>query len=164
MECEDIYGSKSMERSGGIFPSVALRENRHLNGCPQQVRHESWSLEAHEAVYNVIVYQKRKIRAQLLLAPKQKMLRLRPSRITPRQSVGMRVDPRYEKQPTHEPCAAPRTSSSPLNFPFHSSLVSFSPSFLQHMCSRFCAIEHVFGNMYRCASTGSMHVCDYNCT
>ena len=33
----------------------------------------------------------------------------------------------------------------------------------EHVCSRFCLISHVFGNMYRCESTGAVHICDMNC-
>lgn len=33
----------------------------------------------------------------------------------------------------------------------------------QHVCSTHCQIEHCFGNLYRCQSTGISHVCDFNC-
>mmetsp|Transcript_37122 Transcript_37122/g.94863 ORF Transcript_37122/g.94863 Transcript_37122/m.94863 type:complete len:120 (+) Transcript_37122:250-609(+) len=32
-----------------------------------------------------------------------------------------------------------------------------------HVCSRFCAIGHQFGNLYRCESSGTVHICDWNC-
>lgn len=39
-------------------------------------------------------------------------------------------------------------------------------NFLQldsHQCCHTCQITHEFGNMYRCASSGQVHVCDSNC-
>ncbi|CAG9465826.1 unnamed protein product [Pedinophyceae sp. YPF-701] len=33
----------------------------------------------------------------------------------------------------------------------------------QHTCTRFCQMGHEFGNVYRCCSTGKLHVCDSNC-
>ena len=33
----------------------------------------------------------------------------------------------------------------------------------QHKCNRFCQFEHVVGNVYSCASSGTTHVCDANC-
>ena len=32
-----------------------------------------------------------------------------------------------------------------------------------HRCTRFCAFEHLFGNVYLCRSSGSHHCCDSNC-
>jgi len=33
-----------------------------------------------------------------------------------------------------------------------------------HTCSRFCKIDHIFGNVYQCCQSGQTHVCDKNCT
>ncbi|KAJ7537469.1 hypothetical protein O6H91_11G006700 [Diphasiastrum complanatum] len=32
-----------------------------------------------------------------------------------------------------------------------------------HRCSYSCRVEHIWGNLYRCVSTGITHVCDKNC-
>lgn len=33
----------------------------------------------------------------------------------------------------------------------------------EHVCSRFCRISHQFGNLYRCETSGTVHICDMNC-
>uniref|UniRef100_A0A061RXP7 F-box protein skip31 n=1 Tax=Tetraselmis sp. GSL018 TaxID=582737 RepID=A0A061RXP7_9CHLO len=33
----------------------------------------------------------------------------------------------------------------------------------EHICTRFCQISHLFGNAYRCETTGAVHICDINC-
>merc|ERR1711977_136753 len=33
----------------------------------------------------------------------------------------------------------------------------------EHTCGWNCQIDHVIGNMFRCVSTGSVHICDQNC-
>lgn len=33
-----------------------------------------------------------------------------------------------------------------------------------HQCTRHCQIRHVLGNMYECAASGQVHICDQNCT
>lgn len=35
---------------------------------------------------------------------------------------------------------------------------------VQHECSHRCNVQHLFGNAYRCATSGQMHICDSNCT
>ena len=32
-----------------------------------------------------------------------------------------------------------------------------------HVCTRFCNFSQVFGNVFQCSTSGSMHVCDDNC-
>mmetsp|Transcript_13574 Transcript_13574/g.46903 ORF Transcript_13574/g.46903 Transcript_13574/m.46903 type:complete len:154 (-) Transcript_13574:192-653(-) len=32
-----------------------------------------------------------------------------------------------------------------------------------HTCSHRCGVEHLFGNVFRCAASGNMHVCDTTC-
>ena len=32
-----------------------------------------------------------------------------------------------------------------------------------HVCTWDCQVEHVIGNMFRCLSTGHVHICDCNC-
>ena len=32
-----------------------------------------------------------------------------------------------------------------------------------HVCNRHCSTVHYFGNVYKCETTGEMHVCDKNC-
>lgn len=32
-----------------------------------------------------------------------------------------------------------------------------------HVCTRHCEFAHEFGNVFRCASSGTLHVCDANC-
>jgi len=33
----------------------------------------------------------------------------------------------------------------------------------EHRCGWHCTTEHVIGNMYRCLSSGNVHICDANC-
>ena len=35
---------------------------------------------------------------------------------------------------------------------------------VQHLCNATCQTCHQFGNVYRCISSGMLHVCDANCT
>ena len=37
------------------------------------------------------------------------------------------------------------------------------PAAAQHVCCGSCTVVHCFGNVYKCQTTGSMHVCDQNC-
>ncbi|KAG2490787.1 hypothetical protein HYH03_010709 [Edaphochlamys debaryana] len=32
-----------------------------------------------------------------------------------------------------------------------------------HVCGHTCAVVHEFGNMYRCQSSGLVHICDSTC-
>lgn len=32
-----------------------------------------------------------------------------------------------------------------------------------HMCTRFCQFQHQFGNLFRCVTSGTQHVCDQTC-
>jgi len=34
---------------------------------------------------------------------------------------------------------------------------------LQHECTHTCCVQHEFGNLYKCLSSGQLHVCDANC-
>ncbi|GLC34429.1 hypothetical protein PLESTB_000729700 [Pleodorina starrii] len=34
---------------------------------------------------------------------------------------------------------------------------------LPHICGHSCNVVHEFGNMYRCVSSGLMHICDKGC-
>ncbi|GIL66973.1 hypothetical protein Vafri_20471 [Volvox africanus] len=34
---------------------------------------------------------------------------------------------------------------------------------LPHICGHTCNVVHEFGNMYRCVSSGLVHICDSNC-
>lgn len=34
----------------------------------------------------------------------------------------------------------------------------------QHQCTRNCPVRHVMGNMFECAASGQMHICDATCT
>mmetsp|Transcript_23291 Transcript_23291/g.59539 ORF Transcript_23291/g.59539 Transcript_23291/m.59539 type:complete len:89 (-) Transcript_23291:920-1186(-) len=34
---------------------------------------------------------------------------------------------------------------------------------MAHQCDHRCVIEHCFGNVFKCASSGMQHVCDCNC-
>lgn len=33
-----------------------------------------------------------------------------------------------------------------------------------HVCDHRCRVQHLFGNAYRCETSGQVHVCDLNCT
>mmetsp|Transcript_407 Transcript_407/g.1204 ORF Transcript_407/g.1204 Transcript_407/m.1204 type:complete len:147 (+) Transcript_407:251-691(+) len=33
----------------------------------------------------------------------------------------------------------------------------------QHDCTRFCTFTHEFGNVFRCQTSGTTHICDQNC-
>ncbi|KIY97638.1 hypothetical protein MNEG_10323 [Monoraphidium neglectum] len=35
---------------------------------------------------------------------------------------------------------------------------------VQHLCDHRCSVQHMFGNAFRCQSSGQLHVCDANCT
>jgi hypothetical protein len=35
---------------------------------------------------------------------------------------------------------------------------------LEHVCSRLCSVTLLFGNVYKCSTSGQVHVCDQNCT
>jgi hypothetical protein len=35
---------------------------------------------------------------------------------------------------------------------------------VQHVCSHRCKVELMFGNVYRCLSSGQVHVCDQGCS
>ncbi|KAG2434610.1 hypothetical protein HXX76_007505 [Chlamydomonas incerta] len=32
-----------------------------------------------------------------------------------------------------------------------------------HVCNHTCCVTHEFGNMYRCATSGLVHICDSTC-
>ncbi|GBF99318.1 hypothetical protein Rsub_12099 [Raphidocelis subcapitata] len=32
-----------------------------------------------------------------------------------------------------------------------------------HVCDHRCRVQHMFGNAFRCESSGQLHVCDANC-
>lgn len=34
---------------------------------------------------------------------------------------------------------------------------------IQHLCCHTCTVVHEFGNLFRCRSSGMLHVCDANC-
>ena len=33
----------------------------------------------------------------------------------------------------------------------------------EHLCTRFCCFEPLFGNVFRCQTSGITHVCDQGC-
>lgn len=35
---------------------------------------------------------------------------------------------------------------------------------IEHMCDHRCNVQPLFGNAYRCESSGQVHVCDANCS
>lgn len=37
-------------------------------------------------------------------------------------------------------------------------------SSIQHLCNHTCSVQHQFGNIFRCVSSGLLHVCDSNCS
>ncbi|KAL3134803.1 hypothetical protein ABBQ32_007786 [Trebouxia sp. C0010 RCD-2024] len=39
-----------------------------------------------------------------------------------------------------------------------------SPGAGEHLCTRFCCFEPVFGNVFRCQTSGITHVCDQGCS
>ncbi len=34
---------------------------------------------------------------------------------------------------------------------------------IPHECSHRCSVEHLFGNVFQCHTSGQVHVCDANC-
>ena len=34
----------------------------------------------------------------------------------------------------------------------------------EHVCSQHCSVHLLFGNCYKCESSGQIHICDQNCT
>ncbi len=76
-------------------------------------------------------------------------------------------DPRIEVGPAIAAIARGRTmqvdaSGGVVSFDWTSS--SAGTRLVEHQCTCSCKHEHVIGNLFRCLSSGCVHVCDRNCT
>lgn len=41
--------------------------------------------------------------------------------------------------------------------------VAYQVPVQEHVCSRHCSVQLLFGNCYKCESSGKIHICDQNC-
>ena len=66
------------------------------------------------------------------------------------------------QQPSHV-AAGSGGSCSTLNNSQQLQQHQLSPGAGEHLCTRFCCFEPLFGNVFRCQTSGITHVCDQGC-